>query len=381
MRPKAGIIRLGIIGCGAVTEQRHLPALRRVRGIEVIALADSDRGRVARVADQFGVARRESDYRDLIERRDVEAVAVCVPPQLHAEVALAALKAGRHVLIEKPLALSLPECDLLSERARAHPALKVMVGFNLRWHRLLRRARDLIRVGELGDIKLVRTVFTSGVRLREEPANWRRLRETGGGALFELGVHHFDLLRFLLGSEASEVYASSSSADETVTLLMRMEDGVQVVSAFAEGTGENHAVEVYGERGWMSLNAYRADGLEQFGAGQYPGAMKTRLRGLARTLLDLPRMARQTRRGGDHVASYAEEWRHFAGAIRRESPVESTLLDGRRALEIALAAWESDSSGRAVSPGKTDSPGKTGSPDVSCALKTALGFTEARSSK
>jgi predicted dehydrogenase len=344
------MIRLGVIGCGGVAELRHLPALRRVKGVEVVALADVDSSRLERVARQLGTAQRYIDYSDLIERGDVDAVAVCVPPALHVAVARAALEAGKHVFIEKPLALRLTECDLLLESADAHVALKVMVGFNLRWHRLVRAAREIIRRGELGEIKLVSTTFTSGVRLGEDFADWRRHKETGGGALFELGVHHFDLLRFLLGCEVEEVSASSAPSDETATFIARMEDGAQVVSAFSEGTGENHAVEVYGARGWLRVCLYRADGLEQFSAGQYPGAMRTRLHKLTRTFFDLPRIVQRTMRGGDQVASYAEEWRQFVRAITRDSPIECTLSDGRRALEIALAAWEASATKHAVRP-------------------------------
>ncbi len=347
------MVRLGIIGCGYVTESRHLPALKSVRGMRVSALSDIDAQRLERAAGQFGVAGRYTDYRQLIESADVDAVAVCVPPQFHAEMALRALEAEKHVFIEKPLALSIQECDILEARAASHGALKVMVGFNLRWHRLVRAMRETIRRGELGRIKLVRTVLTSGVRLRDDFADWRQRQHTGGGALFELGVHHFDLLRFLLEREVEEVYASSLSGDETAAVLARMNGDIQVVSAFSEGTGENHEFEVYGERGWLRVSCYRADGLERYGVTEYSGAMGVRLRGLARTILEAPRIVDQLRRGGDYVASYAGQWRHFRDAITRNAPLESTLIDGRRSLEIVLAAWEANSSKRAVSPGQT----------------------------
>jgi myo-inositol 2-dehydrogenase/D-chiro-inositol 1-dehydrogenase len=226
-----------------------------------------------------------------------------------------------------------------------------MVGFNMRWHRLAREARERVRRGELGEVKLVRTVFTSGIRLGGNFADWRRRRESGGGALFELGSHHFDLLRFLLSCEVEAVFASSAAPDETAVVYSRTRGGAQLVSAFCEGTGENHEVEIYGERGWLRVSFYRADGLEQFGAAQYPGSPGTRLRKLKRTALELPRLVRQLRRGGDYVATYAEEWRHFAEAISNDAPVECTLEDGRRALEIALAALAASETGSAVSIG------------------------------
>ncbi len=348
MNARSSKVRLGVVGCGRVTESRHLPALREMGEFEVVALSDVDDARLERVAERFGVGRRCRDYRELIEDSGVDAVAVCVPPKLHAEVALAALAAGKHLFVEKPLALQLEECDLLSQRAAAAPSLKVLVGFNMRWHRLVREARARVRGGEFGRVKLVRTVFTSSIRLGGEFAEWRRARETGGGVLFELGTHHFDLLRFLLGDEVEEVYASSPAPDETAVLTARTHGGAQIVSAFSEGTGENHELEIYGERGWLRVACYRADGLERLSLGQYPGSMATRAGALKQTLRELPRLVRQLRRGGDYVASYAAEWRHFADMLLKDEPVESTLEDGRRALEIVLAALEASETGRAV---------------------------------
>ncbi|HEX8473056.1 MAG TPA: Gfo/Idh/MocA family oxidoreductase [Pyrinomonadaceae bacterium] len=341
-------VRLGIVGCGRVTEARHLPALRGIPEAEVSALSDVDVATLESVGERFAVARRYSDYREMIESGGVDAVAVCVPPKFHTEIALAALGAGKHLFVEKPLALSLDECRLLRERAAVDGKLKVLVGFNMRWHRLVREAREIIRRGELGEIKLVRTVFTSGIRRNPAYPEWRRRRESGGGAQFELGVHHFDLLRFLLASEAREVSASSASGDETVTVSIRMSDGEQVVCAFSEGTGENHEIEVYGERRWLRLSCYRADGLELYEAGEYPGAVGVRLRRAAKFFRDMPRMVRQSGKGGDYVASYAEEWRHFIDSIRNDGAVESTLHDGQRALEIALAALESTTTKRVI---------------------------------
>jgi predicted dehydrogenase len=327
----AKTIRLGIVGCGGIAQLRHLPALSHAQGIEVIALSDLDEARLESIAAQFGVARRFKNYRELIESNEVDAVAVCVPTQFHAEVAMAALAAGKHVLVEKPLALTLDECDLLIERATRNESLKVLIGFNLRWHRLVLEARERIHSGELGKIKLVRTVFTNGARHGEDFADWRRRRESGGGAIFELGVHHFDLLRFLLGSEAAEVYASSAPADETAVVSARMESGALVAAAFSESACENHEIEVYGDKGWLRVACYRADGLEHFDAGQFPGAMNARLEKLKRTVFELPHLIGQARRGGDYVNSYTEQWRHFVDAITNDAPVQSTLDDGRRA--------------------------------------------------
>ena len=94
--------------------------------------------------------------------------------------------------------------------------------------------------------------------------------------LFEMGVHHFDLLWFLLRCGPKEIFASSSVNGETATVVARLEEGAQVIMSFSEGTAENHEFEIYGERGWLRVSCYRADGLEQFAVGQFAGAISTR---------------------------------------------------------------------------------------------------------
>jgi predicted dehydrogenase len=344
----AQTVRVGFVGCGRVTETRHLAALRGVRGVEAVALSDVDASRLSSVADAYGVARRYEDWRGLVEDETVDAVAVCVPPALHAPVALAAIAAGKHVFIEKPLALTLEECDSLDAAAARAASLKTAVGFNMRGHRLVREVRARLARGELGRIKLVRTIFASASRARPEYPAWRVRRESGGGSIFELGTHHFDLVRFTLGQEAREVYASCDERDETSVVTLKTDEGTQVVAALSEATGESHELEFYGERGWLRVSCYRADGIERLDAGQYSGSVRARLDGAARTLRALPRVLAQARRGGDYVNSYVEEWRHFADAVRGRAQVTATLEDGRRALEIALAATESTRTGRAV---------------------------------
>lgn len=348
MSDNEGHLRVGVIGCGRVAEARHLPALGGLDGARVVALADTDAARLEALGRAHGVARLHKDHRALLDEDGIDAVAVCTPPRFHAEAVLAALEAGKHVLVEKPLALDLEECDLLVEAARARPSLKVMVGFNLRWHRLVRGARDVVRRGDLGPFKMARTVLTSGVRKSPDFPDWRTRRETGGGALFELGVHHLDLLRFVTGGEVEEVSAMGASGEETTALAARMSGGALVTAAFCERTGESHEIEIFGEDGWLRIACHRADGLERFGATDYAGSVGVRLKRAGRTIRELPQLLKQARQGGDYLASYRAEWRHFVESVRDDREPECTLEDGRRATEAALAAVESDAQGRAV---------------------------------
>lgn len=344
---RARTVKVGLIGSGRVTATRHIPALQRLPNAEVIALADTDPVRLQHVADRFRIPHRYSDVRALLENQVVDVVGVCVPVLFHAEVASAAIEAGKHVFIEKPLTLTLTEADCLIERARRSSA-KVMVGFNLRWHRLVRQARDVIQRGGLGSPTLMRTVLTS---YHEDAPEWRKQRELGGGVLFEQAVHHFDLWRFLLQSEVEEVFATSHSGqweDEAATVTARMANGVLVASVFSECTSESHEVEVYSRAGCLQVACYHFDGLEYSSQAGRPDDVQTRLRRIAHTLRELPRGLWGIRRGGDFVASYQAEWRHFIDAIRQDTRVECTLEDGRHALQVVLAALASASLGQPV---------------------------------
>ena len=340
-------LRVGVIGCGRVTALRHLPALNRLRGAEVVALADRDSARLENVADQFRVPHRYSHVRALLDGTMVDVIAVCVPVEFHAEVALAALDAEKHVFIEKPLAVSLEEADRVQEGAM-RARRKILMGFNFRWHRLIRQARELLRQGAVGQVETVRAVFASA---HKAPSEWQTRRSSGGGALFDQAIHLFDLWRFLLESEVEEVFATTRSGpweDETAAVTARLTNGVLATATCSERSGENNEVEIYGRGGCLQVSCYRFDGLAYLPHGSVPGNGRARLEALTRTLIELPRSLAQLRYGGDVLASYREEWRHFLGAICDDGPLDCTLDDGRRALQIVLAAMASASSGQAV---------------------------------
>jgi myo-inositol 2-dehydrogenase / D-chiro-inositol 1-dehydrogenase len=340
-------LRVGVVGCGRVAATRHLPALTRLPGAEVVALADQDPTRLRVVADQFRVPNRYPDVRALLDKTLVDVIAVCVPVEFHAEVALAAIDAEKHVFIEKPLAADLGEADRIHERATQSKS-KVLMGFNFRWHRLIRQARELLLREAVGQVETVRSVFASA---HETPSEWQKRRSSGGGALFDQAIHLFDLWRFLLATEVEDVFASSRSGpweDETATITARLTSGVLATATCSERSGENNEVEIYGRRGRLQVSCYRFDGLAYSPSGSIPGNGRARLEALTRTLKELPGSLAQLRYGGDVLASYREEWRHFLGAIYDDGRVDCTLDDGRRALEIVFAAMAAASSGRAV---------------------------------
>jgi myo-inositol 2-dehydrogenase/D-chiro-inositol 1-dehydrogenase len=343
-------LKLGLIGCGQVAEFKHLLVLQHLAGVEVVAVADIDTERLKDVADRYHITHRYSEVNALLAHPKLEAVAICVPPHLHTEMAIAVMKANKHLLIEKPLSLRLDDCDRLIENAQHCPA-KIMVGFHMRWHRLIQRARAMIQQGILGTIESIRTVWNSPIRYDGSLPAWRYQRSSGGGALIEIGVHHFDLWRFLLESEVEEVFVMSryeTQVDETATVTARMSNSALASAVFSERSGHDIEIEIYGRDGRLRISCLRFDGLEFYPASSTPGGARTRLRNMVHGLKEMPHGFLNRLPGGEYMDSYRREWQHFINAVQNDKPIGCTLEDGRRAVQIVLAATESASSGRLV---------------------------------
>ena len=237
-------MRLGIIGCGYVTLDRHLPALRHVPEIEVVAVADAVPERAAEAAQRAGA--RAVDVDALLGDGTVEVVAVCTPPATHAELAVAALDAGKHLFLEKPLAPSLEEVDRIVQRAAGSP-LQVLVDLNFRRHRLVQQARRLVRDGRLGRIQAVRSAFTNPVL--DEEIDWKTKRPLAGGALVDRAVHHFDLWRYVLGEEVAEVFGltrSDRGDDQSTLVSARTTEGTPLSTLALDDSVVTHDLAVYG---------------------------------------------------------------------------------------------------------------------------------------
>ena len=334
------MIRVGFIGCGQVTEQFHLPALRAIRGVEVTALADPDKERLQMVASQLGDPGCHAHPDALLNDSSIDVVAVCTPTPFHAEYALKAIDAGKHVFIEKPPALKLEDCTRLVEAAGSAKGF-VTVGFNLRHHHLVLRARKIIRSGRLGRILLIRSVACGNWKARGPVADWRKQTASGGGVLFELGVHHFDLWRFLLDSEIEEISAQNVSDlydDETAVVNGRMKQGALVDASFAQSTADHNRLDIYGENGRLSLALERYDGLKFISAGSQEGATRQRLRSFLNNSRELPGAFRRQLIGGGFADSYRAQWQAFCDCIRESEAPECTVEDGCAAVRASLAA-------------------------------------------
>jgi myo-inositol 2-dehydrogenase / D-chiro-inositol 1-dehydrogenase len=345
-------IKVSVIGCGRAAQDLHLPALGRISDVEVAGLADPNPHALDAAGEGFGIRRRTDDYRELLEDGAIDVACIATPTKLHAEVALAALEAGKHLLVEKPLALSLDDCDLLVERA-ARSGLKAMVGFNLRWHRHVRRARELVRRGRLGDLKLLRSAFTSANLVRADLPRWRVDLADGGGILAIAAVHHLDLWRFLLSEEIAELYCAASgradhAAPATAAIVGSTPRGVRVAGAFCAENGNENGFAIYGTEAWLGASLYRFEGPDLMPRDAAAGDLRRRVGRPARFARELVREVGSIRRGGGFAASYEAEWRNLVDAIRHDAPLECGLENGREVTRALLAAQQAAVLGRKV---------------------------------
>ncbi|HWV57320.1 MAG TPA: Gfo/Idh/MocA family oxidoreductase [Longimicrobiales bacterium] len=189
-------VRVGILGTGAIAQIVHLPILTHMEGVEVAAICDVDRDKARAIASRFGVRRVYSEDAALFGD-DLDAIVICTPSNLHEAQAIAAMEAGKDVLVEKPLALTADGAQRVLDAAE-RTGRSVMVAMNSRYRPDAHALKPLLDRRELGDVYMVSAGWLNR-RVHTVRPTWRHRRETaGGGALMDLGVQILDLCLWLL---------------------------------------------------------------------------------------------------------------------------------------------------------------------------------------
>ena len=314
-------LRVALIGCGAAARRLHLPALRAA-GADVTSFSSGTRASAEAAAAEWGSGIVCEDWEAAIAAGGFDAVDICTPNHLHAEIAIAAARAGAHVLVEKPIAPSLTEADAMIDAA-AEAGVVLMVAHSARFAPPVRAIIDAVRAGRIGAARSARVVLRNeGPEAWSPGSSWfTDPARSGGGALLDLGVHVADLLRTLLQRDAVEVTAMcrpDAPAEIDAHAIIRFED--DVVAAMHVGWdargGPDVAVDVTGERGAIRFDGARAP-LLRTAAGETE---------LASAPPD------------DVVAA-------FARAAAGHEPAAVPGEDGRAALAVVAAAYGAAASG------------------------------------
>jgi len=200
-------IKVGVIGTGFIGPA-HIEALRRLGTIDVVGLAECSED-VARVkAQALGIERYYGDYKELLKQEEIQSVHICSPNYLHYEMAKATLEAGKHVICEKPLAISVGEAKALVELAEKKGLVNV-VNFNIRYYPLMRQLRLMMGKGDIGEVLAVQGSYLQDWLFHATDYNWRLEPEQSGQsrAIADIGSHWMDLIEYVTGLKIREVCA------------------------------------------------------------------------------------------------------------------------------------------------------------------------------
>ena len=242
-------LRWGILSTARIATEKVIPGILRAPRCDVVAIASRDQGRARAVATRHGIPRVHGSYEALLADPEVDAVYIPLPNHLHAEWTLAAARADKHVLCEKPLAMTVAEAERMVEGCHA-AGVVLMEAFMYRLHPSWLAVRELVSGGRIGRLTAVDSWFSY---FNDDPADIRNVRAYGGGALYDIGCYSVNLSRMLFGGEPKRVEASivrdpASGVDVLTSGILAFESGIATFTCSTRAEPDQR-VDVYGTEG------------------------------------------------------------------------------------------------------------------------------------
>lgn len=263
-------VRVAVIGCGSISKHRHIPEYAANSNAELVAFVDPIIERAQQFADKFG-GKAYSDYETMLAEVKPDAVSVCTPNALHAPMSIAAAKAGAHVLVEKPMAVTDAEAEAMIQAAKDN-GVQLMVGHNQRFMPPHVKAKQILESGVLGKVLTFRTSFghpgPDGWSVDGANSWFFRKEEALMGAMGDLGVHKSDLIRWMLNDEVAEIGAfvgtlhkEGTQVDDNASCILRMNSGAigTLVASWTYYRGEDNSTILWCENGVMKIGTHPDD--------------------------------------------------------------------------------------------------------------------------
>ena len=337
-------MKVGIIGTGGISDRHFLSYV--AAGAEVVAIADVNGAALAARQKQWGVPQTFTDYHDLLALPEVEAVSVCTPNAYHHPATVAAARAGKHVLCEKPISLNLELAQEMIDVCRASGVV-LQIGHHMRSNGAAYHAKKLVDSGELGRVTFVK------LRQAHDWAGAETVRPSfgtkanaGGGTLLDNGCHMFDLARYF-GGEVVDLYARTATLkfdveveDTAVVSLRFASDTLCSVEAAWTATGWEEGFWIYGTLGALEYtNRWDSPVLKH----RFRTSPGTTWGDTDVAVYNFPTQGDGQTNHGRHVAN-------FLSAVRGEREVICTGEDGLEAVRLVLASYESAEQNRPVTP-------------------------------
>ena len=254
-------LRWGLIGCGDIAQKRIAPALRDSASCELVAVNRAQSELAASFAKQFGARRWYLDWRKLVLDEEIDAVYIATPVHLHAEQAIAAAQAGKHVLCEKPMAMNVLECDQMIDASRNNK-VKLGVAYYRHFYPVVERIKAIIKSGEIGTPVLAQiNAFEWFNPDADNPRSWLLKKElAGGGPMFDFGCHRIEVLTNIFGpiTEVRSITANvlfDREVEDTASALFRFERGTCGVLSVSHAAVESKdSVNIFGSLGSIRVS-------------------------------------------------------------------------------------------------------------------------------
>ncbi len=334
---KPGTVRIGLVGAGAIAQITHLPTYEALEGAEVLALCDPQKGKATKLASRHGIPVVCTDHQELLKRTEIDAIDICTPTAFHAPIAVDALSAGKHVLVEKPIATTSADALQMVEVARSSGRL-LMVAATARFRHDSLTLKTFMEKDELGDLFYVKTGWLRS-RSRWSDLDWRfDPQVSGGGVLMDSGIQILDVALWLLGFPAPERVLAAAhfrpdrGIEDSAVALIRLHGGV------ALSLEVNWSMLM--EEDFAYLNVFGSAG----GALLNPLRIHKMMHG---SLLNVTPAHAQKRRGV-FKDSYNRAIGHFLQCVRGEEAVMSPGAEGYKVLQVMEAIYRSATEGREI---------------------------------
>ncbi len=316
-------LKWGLLSTAQIN-RRLIPAIRAAERAELVGVASRSQQRAEAYAAEWDIPRAHGSYQSLLDDPDVDVIYISLPNSLHGEWAVRAAEAGKHVLCEKPLAISVAECDRIIAAAESAGVVVAEAVMYL-YHPLLAEARRLIREGALGRVKLVRG---SHCILLDGPDDVRWKPELGGGALWDVGSYPVSFIRWVVG-EPEEVFGwqvlAESGVDETFSGLLRHTSGVLGAFDCSFDSLWRAEAQVFGTEGTLTIrNPYVIDGESKIFLSRESGKEEFSVK---------------------DIDVYQCEVEAFTAAVLDGAPLPVSLLSSRANVATMAALYESARSG------------------------------------
>lgn len=338
-------VRVGFIGSQFISSI-HARSLQHCAAAELVAVASPTEAHAHKFAETFDLARAVTDYRDLLAMDEIDMVTVGIPNHLHAQVAVDAAEAGKHIVMEKPLCLNLGEADRMIEEAR-DAGVKLMYAEELCFAPKYVRLKQLLDDGALGDPVLLKQ---SEKHDGPHADHFWDVTCSGGGVTMDMGCHAVEFFRWMLdrppitsvyAEMGTHVHGDKTEGDDNALLILEFENGTKALAeeSWTKLGGMDDRAEVHGSKGVAYADLLKGNAIETYSEAGYDYAVEK---------------AGSTK--GWTFTIYEEEWNygfhqemaHFVDCVQNDKEPAVTGEDGRAVLEVLFAAYESARTGQKV---------------------------------